>query len=310
MLKKILSSKILRALFSIILIYFAFRKINVGHLVSELTLVPKWFVVGMLVYFAVSMFIGGIRWSFLVIEKPKFRDFWNFTRATYLGGFYSLFFPTMVAGDMVKWLPLLEKYPNLSKTKLAASVLIDRVVGFSAFTLVGFLALVAGKSQGYQFPDALLWLFSGLAAGVITFYVLVFTIDFDKIFIKLSERFKLVSKALEIVDLLKSGNKKRILICFLISLVGEPIWMLPIWFYNLIFNVGISLLQVFLFVPVISLILVLPISVAGFGARENLFLYFFSGLGFADEKILLVSTFGGLMSILNALVGGLLLLVH
>jgi hypothetical protein len=86
--------------------------------------------------------------------------------------------------------------------------------------------------------------------------------------------------------------------------------MLPTWFYSLIFGVGISIVQVYLFVPIISLILVLPISVAGFGARENLFLYFFSQLGFADEKILLVSTFGGIIGILNALVGGLLLLIH
>jgi len=308
--KKILSSKILRAILSLVLIYFAFRKVDVGHLVSELTLVPIWFIVGMLFYFSVSMFIGGIRWSFLVIEKPNFRDFWNFTRATYLGGFYSLFFPTMVAGDMIKWLPLMEKYPGLSKTRLAASVLIDRVVGFSAFTLIGFLALMVGKMLNYQFPEMLLWLFSGLAVGVIIFYILVFTIDFDKIFFKLSEKFKLVSKLLEIVDLLKSGNKKRILICFLISVVAEPIWMLPTWFYSLIFGVGINLLQVYLFLPIISLILVLPISVAGFGARENLYLYFFGQLGFTDERILLVSTFGGLMGILNSLVGGILLLVH
>ena len=57
--------------------------------------------------------------------------------------------------------------------------------------------------------------------------------------------------------------------------------------------------------PVISLILVLPISVAGFGARENLFLLFFSQLGIADEKILLMSTFNGIMLVLNALIGGL-----
>jgi hypothetical protein len=60
--------------------------------------------------------------------------------------------------------------------------------------------------------------------------------------------------------------------------------------------------------PIISLILVLPISWAGFGARENLFLIFFGQLGYPTEKLLLVSTFGGIMGILNALIGGLVLL--
>lgn len=305
-LKKILNSKVLRAIFSIVLIYFAFRKINVIHLLGELTLVPKWFVAVLIVYNALISFIGGIRWSVLVIDKPKIRDFWNFTKATYMGGFYAIFFPTAVAGDLLKWLPLLEKYPHLSKAKMAGSVLIDRVIGFTAFTTVAFIALITGKLLHYQFPNALLWLFSGLLLAVIVFYILVFTIDFDKL---IGSRPKL-KKFLEVIDLLKSENKKRILICYGISLISEPIWMLPVWFVSLIFHVGFGLLQVYLYLPVISLILVLPISVAGFGARENLYLFFFSQLGFADEKILLVSTFVGLMGVVNSLIGGLMTLIR
>jgi uncharacterized membrane protein YbhN (UPF0104 family) len=304
--KKILSSKLLRAVFSAALIYFAFRKINVVHLLGELAMVPKWFVVTLILFNAVVSFIGGIRWSVLVLEKPKFRDIWNFTRATYMGGFYALFFPTAVAGDLLKWLPLLEKYRHLSKAKIAGSVLIDRVIGFTAFATVGFMALVAGKLFKYQFPDALFWLFSGMLAAVIVFYILVFTVDFDK----LIGRIPKLNKLLEIIDLLKGENKKRILVCYGISLISEPVWMLPVWFISLIFHVGFSLLQVYIFLPVISLILVLPISVAGFGARENLYLLFFSQLGFADEKILLVSTFGGIMGIIYSLIGGLLTFIH
>jgi glycosyltransferase 2 family protein len=306
MLKKILTSKLLRAVFSIALIYFAFRKIDVIHLLGELTLVPKWFVVAMILYNFVASIFGGLRWSVLVIGKPKWRDVWNFTRANYLGGFYSLFFPTAVAGDLLKWLPLLAKYEHLSKTKLASSVLIDRVIGFSAFAVVGFLALLTGKIFNYQFPIILLWLFSGLVLGVVVFYILVFTVDFDKLIGKIPK----LHKVLEIIDLLKNENKKRIMICFGISFISEPIWLLSTWFYSLIFHVGISLLQVYIFLPIISLILVLPISVAGFGARENLYLLFFSQLGFPDEKILLVSTFGGILGILISLIGGLLTFIR
>ena len=306
MLKKILTSKLLRAVFSVALIYFAFRKINVLHLLAELTLVPKWFVLAMILYSFLISITGGIRWSVLVLGKPKWRDVWNFTRANYLGGFYALFFPTAVAGDLLKWLPLMSRYKHLTKTKLAGSVLIDRVVGFSAFTLMGFIALLLGFIYRYQFPLVLLWLFGGLTIGVIVFYILVFTVDFDK----LIGRMPKLKKILEIIDLLKNENKQRILVCFGISLISEPIWLISTWFYSLIFHVGISLLQVYIFMPIISLILVLPISVAGFGARENLFLLFFSQLGFADERILLVSTFSGLMGVLVSLIGGLLTFIH
>jgi glycosyltransferase 2 family protein len=275
-------------------------------LVQEVSLVPIWFVVAVLIYMVFSVFIGGARWSFLVIKEPKFVDFWNFTKATYIGTFYGLFFPTAVAGDLVKWLPLLKIYKDVSKTRLAGSVVIDRVIGLSAFITMAFVALIVGKILHYQFPDVLLWLFSGLVLGAITFYLLVFTIDFEKLF----GRIRILKKVLEVVNLLKVEDKRRILKVYLLALVGEPIWMMPVWFYSLIFHAGISLLQVYIFMPVIALILILPISVAGFGARENLYLYFFGALGFVDEKILLVSTFGGIMGILSALLGGLLILLQ
>lgn len=303
-LKNILGSKWFQLAFSALLIYVAFRKVNVVQLFNEIQQAPWWVVIALLGYFGISMIIGGFRWSVLVLDKVKFSDVLSFTRATYAGSFYSLFFPSSVGGDLLKWTALLKKYPHISKLKLAGSVLIDRVIGFSAFSVMAIIALSVGKILKYQFPEILFWTFLGINIGLIIFYILVFSLDFEKIF----GRFKFLSKLLEIVDLLKNSNKKRILICFLISLFAEPVWMMMTWFSSLTFKANIKLLHVFIFMPIISLILVLPISWAGFGARENLFLVFFGQLGIPVEKLLLVSAFAGIMGILNALLGGLILL--
>lgn len=304
MIKSILGSKLFQLSFSALLIYVAFRRVDVSKLLLEVQQVPWWVVLLLLVYMGVSMTIGGLRWSVLVLDKVKFKDVLSFTRATYAGAFYSLFFPTALGGDLLKWTALLKKYPGISKLKLAGSALIDRVIGFSAFSVMAMLALVVGKLLKYQFPGILFWLFLVINIALIIFYVLVFSLDFEKIFGK----FKILRKLLEVVDLLKNSNKKKILLCFLISMFAEPVWMLMTWFSSLTFRANIKLLEVFIFMPIISLILVLPISWAGFGARENLFLVFFSQLGIPTEKLLLVSAFGGVMGILNALLGGLILL--
>lgn len=304
MLKKVLSSKILRILLSAVLIIVAFRKVDIGHLWTEVSQVPIWFLAVMLVYTSLSMIIGGIRWCLLLFDKPKMIDFWRFIRACYSGSFYSLFFPSSVGGDLVKWLPLLEDYPQLSKTKLAASVLIDRMIGFSAFGLMAFVSVVLGKLTHFVFPDVLFYFFGAVFVGIIVFYVAVYTINFDRFLGKYVK----AKKLLEVIDLLKESNKKRIVTCLLISLISEPLWILPIWFYNLAFKAGMSLLSIFVFVPVINLIVILPISFAGFGARENLFVLFFSQLGLDQNKILLVSAFAGIIGVLNALVGGVLAL--
>ena len=305
MLKKILTSKTLRWILSFALVFFAFRKIKIGRLLGEMTMAPPWFLVAIICYYGFSNFLGGTRWAILLLEKPKFKDLLTFTKATYLGSFYNIIFPTTVAGDLVKWLPITEKYKDLSKSTVASTVLIDRLIGLSAFSVVGFVALVLGKIYQYQFPDILLWTFTGLVLGVTIFYILVLSLDFEKFLGK----YEFFNKIIKVVDLLKKENKRRILLAFIISLIAEPVWMITTYFYSQIFHVGFTLQQVFIFIPIIALILVLPISIAGFGARENLYLLFFSQLGFADEKILLVSTFSGIIGICNSLIGGIFLLL-
>lgn len=309
-LKNILSSRWFQLGFSALLIFVAFRKINIAKLFNEVQQVPWWVVVALLAYMAISMIVGGLRWSVLVFEKVTFKDVLAFTRATYAGCFYSLFFPSSVGGDLLKWTSLLKKYPHISKFKLAGTALIDRVIGFSAFAIVAMIALIVGKLLKYQFPDILFWLFLGISLALIVFYVLVFNLDFEKI-LSLAKHLwfsKYLNKLFEIIDLLKRGNKKRILICFLISIIAEPTWIMMTWFTSLAVGARLKILEVFIFMPIISLILVLPISWAGFGARENLFLLFFSQLGVSPEKLILISAFGGVLGILNSLLGGLVLL--
>ena len=92
-------------------------------------------------------------------------------------------------------------------------------------------------------------------------------------------------------------------------MLAQPFWMMISWYLFNSLGIDLKLIQVFIFMPIISLILILPISWAGFGARENLYLYFLVPLGYSAEKLLFVSTFSGVMGILMALLGGLMLLI-
>jgi len=305
MIKKILTSKIFRLVFSIILLYFAFKKIDASSLFSEVAKVPIWFVATILFYSFLGMLFGSARWCLIVLGKISLKDALFFSKVNLIGSFYSLFLSSSVGGDFFKWAYLHKKYEEVGKTRLGVSVIVDRVVGFSAFGLMAFLMMILGKLVGFQFPDYLFWIFLMLTMVILFFYGAVFYFDFEK---KLS-KFAFMEKFLKIIMVLEKENKKIIFQALLMSLFGQLLWALPFWFYSLIFGAGMSLLSIYILVPVISLILVLPISVAGFGAREQLFLYFFGPLGVADEKILLVSSFAGVIGLLVSLLGGLLILL-
>ena len=302
-LKSIWQSKIFRIGLSMILLYFAFRKVNITNLGKELILVSPWATVGLLGYLGLVMILGAWRWSLLALEKVGFSDVMAFAKATYVGSFYSLFFPTAVAGDLLKWTSLTKKYPQVHKLRLAGTALIDRLIGFTAFSLEALIALIIGKSSGYQFPNYIMWLFVGINCGLVVFYCLAYLVNFPVIF----EKNKHLSKLSELAELLRSGNKKRLFSCLAISVIAEPAWMVWSYFIAKLFGIPLTLIQIFIFMPVIALILVLPISFAGFGAREQLFLYFFGQLGIPVEKILAMSTFSGVLGIISSLIGGLLL---
>lgn len=290
---------------SALLIYFAFRKADLPQLWSNLASVSWQLVTVLVLLNIISMLIGGLRWAILVLGRANLKDVLIFTKASFTGSFYALFFPSSVGGDLLKWTTLLKNYPQISKLKLAGTALIDRVIGFSAFSLMAMISLILGKILKYQFPDILFWLFLGINIALIIFYLFVFRLNFEK----MAGKYKFLNKLLEIVDLLKNSNKKRIILCFLISMLAQPFWMMISWYLFNSLGIDLKLIQVFIFMPIISLILILPISWAGFGARENLYLYFLVPLGYSAEKLLFASTFSGVMGILMALLGGLMLLI-
>ena len=305
MLKKIIGSKLLRLIFSLILIYFAFKKVDVLKLLEELKRVPLWFV---LVNVLLSFFIVGlisIRWSLLLFPKFKIKTVFTFTRASFLAAFYSLFFPTAIAGDVLKWAAIDHKYPEIPKSKVLGSVIFDRFVGLSVFVFMGLISAIIGRKNGMIIPDYIFYLL--LVSTIVCFliYLAIYFFDMSKLLPKV----KFLHRLDDAFELLKDKNKGQIVKCILMSAISETFWILQMWFVSWKFGANIGILAVFVFVPIISTILILPISIGGFGAREQLYLFFFSQIGSSNESILLMSTFLGILGVINSLFGGLLSLL-
>jgi uncharacterized membrane protein YbhN (UPF0104 family) len=303
MLKKIFGSRIFRLVFSLILIYFAFRKVNVIKLYKDIQLVPLWFVLLNIFISFFLVFIISFRWSLLLFPKIKFKTLLVFTRANFLASFYSLFFPTAVAGDILKWLAIDSKYPDIPKNKVLGSVILDRFIGISVFMTLGFLSVIIGKYNGLVIPDYVSLILFVMVILFIVIYVLIGFFDVSKILPKM----RFLNKLKDAFDLLKNKNKGQIVKCIMVSLFSEMLWISQIWLVGWKCGTNLEFLSIFVFIPIISMVLILPISIGGFGAREQLYLFFFSQVGSSNESILLMSTFLGSLGVVNALFGGALL---
>jgi uncharacterized membrane protein YbhN (UPF0104 family) len=303
MLKKILNSRLLKVLISAVLIYFAFRKVNVTSLLHQLVGIKIWFVVVNILLSFILVIIISFRWSLLLIKRPKWKDILIFTKSSFAAAFYGLFFPTSVAGDLLKWIIIDEKYPKISKTKLLGSVILDRFIGLSMFMLIGFIMILIASSQGTQLPLFIILMFAGLLGGCLIFYIAIIFFDVHRLF-----QWKWFKRFENIGELIKKDNLGQIAKAVLTSVLSEGFWIIQMWFISWYFGANLSVLSIFIFMPIISIILILPISIAGFGAREQLFLFFFSGIASSNESILLTSTFAGILGVMNSLFGGLVTL--
>lgn len=303
-LKKVFKSEIFKLVFSGILIYFAFRKVDVPNLLGQLVGIKIWFLVVNILMGISFIFLISYRWSLLLIKKPRFKDVLNFTKSSLMASFYGLFLPTSAGSDVVKWIIIDKKYPEISKTKLLGSVFLDRFVGLSTYMFVGLIFIFIAKSKGILIPDMIFYVIVGLVAVCLAFYIFIYFFDVNKTIFKK----KIFRRFVSMGELVNRQNLGQLVKGMLISIFSEFGWVLQIWFISWYFGANLSAFSILVYIPIISLILLLPISIAGFGAREQLYLFFFLKVGGITEGILLTSTFGGILGVINSLIGGLVTL--
>ncbi|MCW1949046.1 MAG: flippase-like domain-containing protein [Candidatus Shapirobacteria bacterium] len=303
MLKRVFGSKILKFCFSLVLIYFAFRKIDIVSLFRQLMGMKAWFL---LLNILVSFFLVALisyRWALLLIKKPTLKDVMVFAKSSFAASFYGLFFPTAAAGDILKWIIIDEKYPEVPKTKLLGSVILDRLIGLTMFVFTGTSMLVLARLNGMIMPWLIELIFGGLAVGCILFYVALVFFDLTKIW-----QIKWLNKFQPVSELFCRNNAGQIFRGAAVSLLSEVFWIFQMWFISWYFGADLSVISIFIYLPIISMILILPISFAGFGAREQLYLFFFVAVASSPESVLLTSTFSGVLGVFISLLGGLVTL--
>ena len=304
MFKKIFKSKWFQGAISLILIYFAFRKVDVLNLLHQLAGVKIWFLAINILLGVLFTFLISYRWSLLLIKKPKFGDVLNFVKSSWAASFYGIFLPTTAGSDVMKWIIIDKKYPEISRTKLLGSVFLDRFVGMSTYMILGLIFIFLARGRGIFIPDLILYLIVGLVVVCLGFYFFIYFFDVNKTIFK----FKIFRRFISVGELVKKENLGQILKGMLISIFSEFGWVLQTWFVSWYFGANLSAFSILIYIPIISLILLLPISVAGFGAREQLYLFFFLKTGGLAEGILLTSTLAGILGIINSLIGGLVTL--
>jgi len=269
---------------------------------------PEWIVIGLVVA-GVGCFVGVVRWGIFLRVMGIHISAWETVRLSFVGLFFNNFLVGAVGGDVVKVVWLASK--GHKKSSALLSVLMDRMSGFGALVVFS-LVFMAGRLEWLQR--------SGVVAGLIHFtfaYLLgslmLLVLSFllcrkGAAYIPawVPQREKLGELALAYFQFVAAW--RATLLASLLSGVILLTYFLTFYCAALAVEVKIPLLDFLAFMPAVDIISALPISLSGFGVREQLFATLLGELcAVPKASAVSISLGGAFLSMVWSLLGAALL---
>jgi len=261
------------------ILYFVLKKAGIEEVFSTIGgMAPVCFFGAMLLYI-VTVYTSSHRWKYLLslVDGSSGLSSFRLFALYLMGAFFSRLLPGMVGGDAVRAYYLYKD--TKSGTMALASVLADRYIGFAAMLSLGLIALpfgiskISGADAGWAIP--LEWIIPLIAITFITVSFIIFTL-------KIGSRFSKVKDFYEYF--LKLKNSPSILLkSFGLSIIVQVIGIFAVYLISVGIGAKTSLVEFFLFVPIINTITALPISMSGLGVREGAFVLLLGLTGIKPE---------------------------
>lgn len=279
------------------LLFVVFRQVDLVELWQRLRQLGWWIWVVSLAIQVGLAWLAGWRWALLTVDRPTRAEIDAFYKATMLGLFYNLFMPSAVGGDLVKWTAL--SHLQINKGKLVFTMILDRMMGMMGLAVWGFVGVWLVKLSGLAVvPDAATLFFSGAFAAVVGLFGFVYS-PFELKWIPLVNRISLLLKA----ESYLAARKRAFVQSFGLGLVIQLVWLILLYFLANAVGFTTTVWQFLAIQPVVSAVISLPVSFAGFGATEAGFLYFYQQLGQSASTIVALTSLLGVFRIVSGLLG-------
>lgn len=259
----------LKTIISAGLLYIVFRKAGIGNVIGLLRDINPLHMVIAIVMYMFSLYISTLRWKILL---AKGFSTWRLFSFYIIGSFFNTFLPGLIGGDAVKAYYLYKHNGQMGQS--LASVFMDRYIGFASLITLGLLAFPFGFKyfRGSWLEWALPFIVLLFIAGSFIFFGL-----------RLGTRFSAIKEMHEYFDYYRT--KKGILLrVFLYSIFLQLFVMASIYVLAMGLGLRVSPIWFIMFIPIITTVAMLPISVSGLGTREAAFVALFGLVGLRAEE--------------------------
>ncbi|NDJ35135.1 MAG: flippase-like domain-containing protein [Chloroflexi bacterium] len=299
---------ILRIVFSIAILAFILSRVGLSEVLARLADVNPWlYGLGALVYLS-SVLIRAARWRVMLRPMDIDVGLFELARLYLLGFFWDTFLPSGFGGDVVKAIELSRRS---SQTEQAVtSVVAERLVGLLGTSLI---ALVVVLIPPMLVPLWVLAVIGGVSLAILVGGALLRADLLDWLadhlpFLRRVTGHKTVRK---FDAALKAYDMRTIAAGVLTSLPFTGALVLVNYLLGLSLGMDIPIAYYLVFVPVVSIVNLLPLSFNGIGVREYMYNLLFGtivGVG-AGQPVALAILFN-ILRIGVGLLGGVISLIR
>lgn len=279
---------ILKLIVSFIFIYAVINKLDTRELILEFKYINlNYFIIASLLYISTQI-ISTKRWAYFVKADKGFFELFELYM---VGTFFNLFLPGTVGGDVVKAYYLYKG--TQKKGDSLVSVFMERYMGMLALMLISTTAIIFGYSyvKGTFALNIFIIILLGFIGG--TIFVSFFPYE---IFYK-----KLKGVRLSIRDFI--FHRSIFINTLMLSLLVQGIGVFVVYLLAKSININLVIGLHFIFIPIITVISMIPVSFSGIGLREYSFLHFYGLVGISEEKAVTLSILWFIVMIITGLIG-------
>jgi len=297
--------KIIRGIVSLSLMIFLLHKANLRDVWNLIISIDIYLFVFAILLSIANTVVSAYRWRVLLNTKRINISLKNATVLYFIGSFFNNFLPTSFGGDAVRAYEFSKSSHNVEDT--VTSVFMDRFIGVVTLIPIVLFAVLIGPNV-IRSNNILLSILLLVLACFVSILIL-FNKEIAKrlsFFIKpfLSNRW--VDKTRGFYDAIYSYKeyKRELKYSVLISFVYQAVNIFAIVLLALSLNLRIPVIYFFVFIPIITVVAMLPISINGFGVQDGSYIFLFNEIGVTTANALSMSILTHVLRLSCGLVGG------
>lgn len=297
-----------KLLVSLALLAFVLSSVGVQETFGKLQSADLRILLVALALFVFGVYLRAFRWRALLADRNLRVPISTLTQLYFIGQFFNTFLPTGFGGDVVRVVEL-ARY-GVSKAESVSTVFLDRLSGLLAFFLMTLVALPFASAL---IPNRVLWLLIALGgAGVVGTWLMFerrFTTPLmNALLSRLKFPFK--PKVVRLYEAMRANSTRATAEAMAIGFLFNFLLIAINYLVALSLGQHISLGYFFLFVPIISTALLLPMSVNGLGVREWAYVLLFASAGVSRVSAVSMSLAFWAITVSAGLIGGVLYAAH